>query len=89
MHAENEIFIKWPCVCAVCLCLAGLVVVMAVVFVIVKVEPCICQSNRLENFNNDLYHDTRKSGSILSHTHTHSQTYYKHRWLTDFKSFAE
>lgn len=57
-------------VCAVCLCLAGLVVVMAVVFVIVKVEPCICQSNRLENFNNDLYHDTRKSGSILSHTHT-------------------
>lgn len=38
--------------------------------IIVKVEPCICQSNRLENFNDDLYHDTRKSGSILSHSYT-------------------
>lgn len=48
MHAANEIYQITECLYV---CLAGLVVVMAVVFVIVKakVEPCICQSNRLEN----------------------------------------
>lgn len=48
LNTCSELNLSNICVC-VCVSLPGLVVVMAVVFVIVKVEPCICQSNRLEN----------------------------------------